>query len=428
MPENAAVFNIFQLAPEVTPGTALAATDIIRDFGVRFVPVAPSTPIQPAGNIFRTGHLYGKEHAEGQIDGGLGYQSLPYLLSSLLHTHTPSTPSSGGAYTLTLGAASAGTFTLTFNGSTTAGIAYNANAAAVDAALELLSTIGTGNVTVTGSDLPGGTQTITFTGPLANTPLALTGSGAGLTGGGLVLTAVATASAARRWLYTPAQSAPETAFQTYTVEQGSSVTASRIAHAQVNSLEINWTQESVTIGGTMLGQRMTDNFGSLAASPTEVLVQPAHAPHISVWMGNTYNGMTRMSRPLEARLAINNRVGPVFTLNDQHTSFAALVQLPVEVVLSLTVEHDTDSDDFLTDMRAGTVKYMMVEAVGPTIETGYPYRIRFTMPCQLTNPGRTDNQGVHAATWDLAAVYRDNVVGAADFALQAEVINSLAAL
>lgn len=47
-------------------------------------------------------------------------------------------------------AATSGTFALTYAGQATAPIAYNANAAAVQSALEALSTIGAGNVTVTG--------------------------------------------------------------------------------------------------------------------------------------------------------------------------------------------------------------------------------------------------------------------------------------
>ena len=120
MPENASVFQVWQIASEVTPGTPVAATDIIRDFGVELIPQAPSTEIQPLGNVWPTGVLYGKEHTEGTIDGSLGYESLTYILDSLLHVTTPTTPTAAGVYTLTLGAASAGDFTLTFNGATTA--------------------------------------------------------------------------------------------------------------------------------------------------------------------------------------------------------------------------------------------------------------------------------------------------------------------
>lgn len=64
---------------------------------------------------------------------------------------------------------SGGTFTLSFGGQTTAAIAYNANAATIETAFELLSTVGSGNGTVAGGPLSTGAITITFTEDLANT-------------------------------------------------------------------------------------------------------------------------------------------------------------------------------------------------------------------------------------------------------------------
>ena len=75
-----------------------------------------------------------------------------------------------------------GTFTLSFEGYTTAGIAYNASAATVETAFEGLTSVGAGNGTVTGD--AGGPWTIEFTGSLAGTDVSLvTGSGSSLTGG-----------------------------------------------------------------------------------------------------------------------------------------------------------------------------------------------------------------------------------------------------
>jgi hypothetical protein len=81
------------------------------------------------------------------------------------------------------GTVTGGTFTLTFAGQTTAGIAYNATAAAVQSALEALSTIGAGNVSVTGGPGPGTPYAVAFVGALAGTDVAqMTASGAALTG------------------------------------------------------------------------------------------------------------------------------------------------------------------------------------------------------------------------------------------------------
>lgn len=66
----------------------------------------------------------------------------------------------------------AGTFTLTYSGQTTAAIAYNAAAAAVQTALEALSNIAVGDVTVTGGPLPDTAVVVTFTGTLAKTDVA----------------------------------------------------------------------------------------------------------------------------------------------------------------------------------------------------------------------------------------------------------------
>lgn len=77
-----------------------------------------------------------------------------------------------------------GTFTITYSGQTTGAIAYNANAATVEAALIALSNIGATDVACTGGALPGTPITITFQNDLGSQNVALmTANGASLTGG-----------------------------------------------------------------------------------------------------------------------------------------------------------------------------------------------------------------------------------------------------
>lgn len=76
--------------------------------------------------------------------------------------------------------ATGGTFTLTFNAKTTAAIAFNAPIATVQADLAALSTIGAGNVQVTGTP---GAYTVTFVGALADAPQnVMTATSTGLAG------------------------------------------------------------------------------------------------------------------------------------------------------------------------------------------------------------------------------------------------------
>lgn len=95
------------------------------------------------------------------------------------------------------GSPTGGTFTLTYSGQTTSGIAYNASAATVATALKALSNIGDDDVSVSGD--AGGPYTVSFIGALADTDVAaLTASGASLTGGttpGVTIATVTTGGA-----------------------------------------------------------------------------------------------------------------------------------------------------------------------------------------------------------------------------------------
>jgi hypothetical protein len=86
--------------------------------------------------------------------------------------------------------ASAGDFTLTFEGQTTAAIAYNAAASVVQTRLEALSNVAPGDVTCAGGPLGTSGVTVTFenTGALLGDRTLMTANIAGLTGGTVTIT------------------------------------------------------------------------------------------------------------------------------------------------------------------------------------------------------------------------------------------------
>jgi len=108
-------------------------------------------------------------------------------------------PPASAVQTLTVDA-SAGTFTLTFRGQTTAALAFNVSAGSLQTALQGLGTIGAGNVLVTPAGATGGAgggtpYGITFAGALANTPQPLISAASGtdpLAGGGGTASVVST--------------------------------------------------------------------------------------------------------------------------------------------------------------------------------------------------------------------------------------------
>ena len=77
------------------------------------------------------------------------------------------------------GTPTGGTFTLTVDGSTTAPIAFNATATAVQSALTALATVRPGEVVATGGPLPGTGVLLTF----LRSGVVVTATGTGLTGG-----------------------------------------------------------------------------------------------------------------------------------------------------------------------------------------------------------------------------------------------------
>jgi hypothetical protein len=94
--------------------------------------------------------------------------------------------------------AGGGTFTLSYSGQTTAAIAYNAAATVVQAALEDLANIGSGQVSVTGDD--GGPWAVEFTGTLAETNVDLmTADDASLTGLAASVSGVVTRAGGTTW-------------------------------------------------------------------------------------------------------------------------------------------------------------------------------------------------------------------------------------
>lgn len=100
----------------------------------------------------------------------------------LSDSQTPSAGVSEVQLVRLLGGPTGGTFTLSFKGSTTAGIAYNASSGTVQTAFTGLASVGASNATVTGDSTAGYVVTFAATLGLSDQPL-ITGSGSSLTGG-----------------------------------------------------------------------------------------------------------------------------------------------------------------------------------------------------------------------------------------------------
>lgn len=274
---------------------------------------------------------------------------------------------SGNAlYTLTANASppTAGNFTLTKGGQTTTNIAHNASPATVQAALEALSTIGTGNVKVYLKTLgptlavANSVYQIEFINDLGGQTITLTGTFTSLTASG-----------------------------------------------------------SVALASFLAGASITD-VDLIPVLPTEV----------SVYLEDTaaaLSGADPLERVLSGSWAISDRYAALWALNADNSSYAATVEKEPKLMCKLKMEADAAGMALLATMRTGDSKFLRFEGVGAAISGGGNLTMRLDTAVKVANVSEfSDEDGVFAIEWEFVAVY-DSTWGKAT---EAVVINEIGAL
>lgn len=246
--------------------------------------------------------------------------------------------STAAAYTLTAGGSppTAGNFTLTHSGNTTANIAYDATPAEVQAALEALASIGANNVEVEATTAAGAgdlsvaanVYTITFKRALAAQAVTLTGTFSGLTDPGTITLASSVTGAA------PTLIAP------------------------------------VPILGDQVDMFVDDAHGSI--------------------------GGTQVSRHMQCTWSYANRFNTVWPLDSRNPSFASHVEVKPAADFTLRASADDAGMGYLAAMRTGATKYIRYRATGAIIASTYPYQLTIDMACKVGNViSMSDQDGVY---------------------------------
>lgn len=358
-----------------------------------------------ASSKFSTSASVGKEHTSGKLDGDQTINDLLFLSRSLLCKGSVSTPSNNGVWTVGIGAASAGTFTLTIGGQTATGLAYTITASALQTALAALTSLGPGLVKVTGA---APTWTVTLYGPMS-TGGALTIDGTGLTAGTPTSTS-ATATATRRWTLTPSWNSADDA-QTFEVQKGVSGSAddsSQTPFVGVAGLSFKWNPTEASFTGDLVGDITVDPFTMATTSITDLAVVPVDPDCISVWLGSALSGAnapTKLLRLLDLELDITGKWDVLKTLNCEDPGISALVEKAPTATAKFTIEHDAQGRSALAWLRAGTVVYMVFEATAGLIEAGFKYRLKWTAPLKITKITKGDTDGVFSSTFETTIEY-----------------------
>lgn len=213
---------------------------------------------------------------------------------------------------------------------------------------------------------------------------------------------------ARKWTFSPANSVEDTV-KTLTVEQGGAVRAHKFNYGLVTDLEITMNRDEVSVGGTMIGQRLSDGI-TMTAGPTALPQVPIIPNEIDVWLDTTSAGLgaTKLVRVLETVISIGSRFNPVWVLNTANTSFVSHVEVEPAAEITIMLEADAEGMAFLTQMRAGSTKFMRIKGTSPTLAGAATevYSMTWDAAVKVKEFGEfSDEDGVYAVEMTLEQVY-----------------------
>ncbi len=207
---------------------------------------------------------------------------------------------------------------------------------------------------------------------------------------------------ARQWDFVSATSAEDT-IKSFTVEQGGPVRAHKFNYGIVTELELTFNRDGIEVGGSMLGQRISDGI-TMTGSPTSPPEIPILPTDIDVWLDATSAGLgtTKLLRVLEASWKLGDRFNPVWVLNSANNSFVAHVESEPTAELTLSMEADAAGMAQLTQMRAGQTKYIRIKGTSPTLAGASTAFYSLTLDCaaKVKDVGDfSDEDGVYAIEW-----------------------------
>ena len=177
------------------------------------------------------------------------------------------------------------------------------------------------------------------------------------------------ATLAKTWTFEPGLTSASTV-KTFTVEQGDATRAHSFTYGVVKDLTLKFGRDGCDLDGTMIGRALTDGITKTAGA-TVVAPQVVMPTQVIVKLADTFAGLSgasALTRVISTQWSMSDRFGPVWALDGQ-TYWAASVETEPKVEVKLKLQADAAGMALLTNMRAGSTKFMRIEATGILIET-----------------------------------------------------------
>lgn len=243
------------------------------------------------------------------------------------------------------------------------------------------------------------------------------------------VTPTADGATAKLWTI-PLDQTSDDAFASYTVEVGSSARAHKFAGVIANSLKAIFTRDGAEFSGKLMGAAISDGI-TLTATPTAIPIVPIAGTQLNFYLADTMAGLagaSALDRAFRVEFDYPDRRDTFWPVKSALTSFAGYGEKKdVTPTVKVLLEADAAGMALLTNMRAGSTKYLRVQATGAEITSGKPYLCQLDLATKLDkdpDPFTDADGGVYAIGWNGAVVF-DATAG---YSMQWLVRNTLAAL
>lgn len=214
------------------------------------------------------------------------------------------------------------------------------------------------------------------------------------------------AGTAKTWVFAPSSTATDTR-KTYTIEHGSADRARRFGYGLFTGMTLNFTRDEVTVEGTAIGKAMADNF-SLTGALSEVALMPVMPTQTALYLADTAAGLAGASaatRAFSASWTLENVSGPVWPLNNS-AAFAAMVDTQPTANGRVKMAVDAEGMALLTNLRAGSTKFMRIKSLGDLISGADYYLLQVDVAMKISNVQPfADEDGVYAVEWEYETVH-----------------------
>lgn len=241
----------------------------------------------------------------------------------------------------------------------------------------------------------------------------------------LVSYAAPTGTPGKIWVFEPGLTTASVV-KTFSIEQGDATRAHSFTYGVVKDLTLKFGRDGCDLDGTMIGRALTDGITKTAGA-TVIAPQVVMPTQVSVKLADTQAGLSgasALTRVISTQWSMADRFGPVWAL-DATTYPAATVETEPKVEVKLKVQADAAGMGLLTNMRAGTTKFMRIEATGALISGADYHKITIDTACKVMDVTPfEDADGVFAVEWTMNGFYDSTWTKTSEVT----VINSLATL